>query len=49
MIDYEYAILEAQETEEEDCTGCEYLEGCRKGIYETAPCEVTTIVYNPYF
>jgi hypothetical protein len=49
MIDYEYAILEAQETEAEDCTGCEHLEDCRKGIYETAPCEATTIVYNPYF
>ena len=29
--DYEYAILDAQESEVDDCSMCEYVEQCRSG------------------
>ena len=32
MTDYECAILAKQESEEDDCRNCEYLEDCKAGL-----------------
>ncbi len=38
-MDYEYLILTLQESAEDDCAGCPYLEECRAG--EEPPCQAT--------
>lgn len=45
MLDYEYMILERQESETDDCAACLWLADCRQGA--RPQCETIEEHFNP--